>query len=197
MNRPLYLLYIPGLGDSKVTWQRRVVGTWRLWGVKSELVQMNWADGKPWQPKFDRLLRRIDSYHSQGYRVALVGASAGAAAVINAYAARRDKIQGCVIISGKVNFPDRIGERVRAENPAFITAAYDCQSALASLTANDRQRILSIYAVADELVHKSDSLIPGANNRRVVTIGHGFTIAFQIVFGAGCFIGFIKKLPRL
>jgi len=197
MDQQLYLIYIPGLGDSRVTGQRKAVATWRWWGVEAELFQMNWADKEAWTTKFARLLKRIDTLTAQGKRVGLVGASAGASAVINAYATRRDHIAGCVLIAGKVNRPEAIGRRYQQQNPAFVTAAHDCQTALDSLTFGDRKRILSRYALADETVYKPDSRIAGAQNRLVPTIGHAFTIATQLVFGAPSFIRFVKRLEQM
>jgi len=41
-------------------------------------------------------------------------------------------------------------------------------------------------------LQRSDSYIAGANNRVVPTIGHTFTIAVQILFGAPSFLSFLK-----
>ena len=101
----LQLIYVPGLGDMKVTAQRRTVRTWQWWGVGSEVFLVNWTDDEPWAGKLQRLLDRIDELHAQGRAVALVGASAGAAAAINAFTARKAVITGVVCIAGKVNHP--------------------------------------------------------------------------------------------
>lgn len=196
MKKPLHLIYITGLGDARVSGQRLAVSTWRWWGVKAELFQMNWADKEPWPPKFERLLARIDELVSADKTVALVGVSAGASAVINAFAARKDVLVGAVIIAGKVNRPEAINPGHNTKNPAFVTSAQDCQPALASLDASDRQRILSRFALLDELVTKSDSRIPGVHNRLVPSLGHFITIATQITLGAPSFIRFLKKQAR-
>src|SRR5947209_4364524 len=95
----LYIIYIPGLGDKKSVGQQKAISTWRIWGVKAELCKMNWSDDEPWNSKFKRLLARIDDLTAQHKQVALAGASAGASAVINAYAARKDTVVGCVLIA--------------------------------------------------------------------------------------------------
>ena len=191
----LHLIYVPGLGDGRVAGQQAAINTWRWWGVEPEIVRMNCADAEPWESKLKRLLSRIDALHAAGYPVGLVGASAGASAVINAFAGRTDYVVGCVLICGKVNRPEAIGQRDRRTNPAFVISAYACEKALATLGARDRQRILSRYALADETVYKPDSRIPGAHNRIVPTIGHAFTIATQITLGAPSFIYFLRSLP--
>ncbi|MDB5170869.1 MAG: hypothetical protein JWO35_563 [Candidatus Saccharibacteria bacterium] len=193
MQKPLHLIYITGLGDHNVDNQRRAVDTWRWYGVESEVFQVLWADREPWQPKFDRLLARIDDLNAQGKDVGLVGVSAGATAVINAYAARKGVLVGVVLIAGKVNRPAAIGGRFRSDNPAFITSALNCQDALVTLTAEDRRRILSRFGIIDEVVPFKDSIITGARNRVSLTIGHTPTIGLQISFGAWSFIHFLKR----
>jgi len=161
--------------------------------VEPELFQMNWGDKEPWTPKFQRLLARIDELVKEGKPVGLVGASAGASAVINTYAARKDHLVGIVCISGKINRPQVIANRYVKNNPAFVTSAYDCEQALKTLDPADRRRILSRYAVFDGIVPHVDSRILGARNRLSPTLGHSPTIATQIVFGAPGFLRFLKQ----
>lgn len=194
MKKPLHLIYITGLGDARVGGQQRAVATWHWYGAEAELFQMNWGDKQAWQPKFERLLARIDALLAADKAVALVAVSAGASAAINAFAARKNLLVGVVCISGKVNRPQAIGSRYRRNSPAFVTSAQDCQQALASLEAPDRRRILSRFAIFDGIVTVADSRIPGARNRFVPTIGHLPTIAVQITIGAPSFIRFLKRL---
>src|SRR5690349_5120081 len=113
----LTIIYIPGLGDQNPVYQRKAIGFWRHYGVEPELFQMNWGDKKPWEPKFNKLLKRIDQLSKKG-PVALVGVSAGASAVINAYAARKDKVVGVVCIAGKIHRPENIQTHYRKNNPS-------------------------------------------------------------------------------
>lgn len=194
MNKKLYLIYVTGVGDSNPNGQRKAVKTWRLWGVEAELFQMNWATNEPWETKFKKLLARIDLLTTQNKKVAIVGASAGAAAVINAYSARKDQLVGCVLIAGKVNKPEAIGRSYSKRNPALVEAVSQCQESLDNLDSSDRKRILSRYALIDEIVPKSDSYIKGANNQVVFSAGHFLTIFTQMLLGAPSFIKFLKKL---
>lgn len=197
MNKPLHLIYITGLGDKNVSRQRRFVNTWRWWGVEPEVFQVRWSDSEPWVSKLGRLLSRIDSALADGKDVGLVAVSAGATAAIHAYSVRKDVIAGVVLIAGKVNHPETIGGRYRSQNPAFIVSANSCPDALASLTAKDRYRILSLHALLDEVVPQSHSTIKGARNHVSPTIGHVPTIGLQISFGAPSFIRFLKNQAAL
>ncbi|MEO7364142.1 MAG: hypothetical protein ABIV43_01390 [Candidatus Saccharimonadales bacterium] len=195
--KQLHLIYVPGLGDSRVGGQSWAVARWqRQRGVSSELCQMNWADGEAWPPKLERILGSIDAAIARGQDVGLVAASAGGSAVINAYAARPNVVTGVVIIAGKVNRPESVGAKYKANNPAFWTAVRDCQAALASLTPELRRRIMSRHGIIDEMVLAADNRIPGAVNQLVPTIGHVVTIGTQLTLGARSFIGFLRSLQQ-
>lgn len=157
---------------------------------------MNWGDKQPWQPKFDRLLARIDELTLAGHKVGLAGASAGATAVINAFAARQDSLVGVVCIAGKINRPETIGERYARNNPSFLASANYCKASLASLDTKARKRIMSRYAMFDERVTKIDSRVPGGVNRLLLSVGHVPTIVIQITLMAPIWIRFLKRLSR-
>ena len=193
MSKPLHLIYVPGVADDTTFEpQRRLVRTWRWWGVKAEIFPINWCDDEPWPLKLERLLLRIDTVRANGVKVGLVGASAGALPIICAYAARPRDVVGLVIIAGKINRPEAIGQRYRQKNPSLLPAAEACQLALQKLTPKQREHILSRRAIFDEVVKKPDSYLPGAKNRIVLTAGHAFTILSQLLFGSRSFIKFLK-----
>lgn len=194
---PHTVIYVPGLGDNHYKGQQLLISSWRLWGVRSLMVRMIWHDGEPFQAKFDRLTATIDQLHAKGHRVSLVGASAGAGAVINAFAARKDKVSGVVLIAGWVNFPENIGPGYRRSNAAFVESAYAVQPSLDKLSfETDRSRILSRYAAVDPVVSQKYSEVAGAHNKIVPTVGHSVTIATQLLFGAPTFLRFLKRLQK-
>lgn len=188
----VYVLYVPGLGDEHVALQAKAINLWRWFGVKPDIVLMHWGDAEPWNAKLDRILARIDAAYADDYAVALVGASAGASAVITAYAARQTEVVGCVLIAGKVNRPEAIGEHYRKTAPRFVEAAYGVPDALASLPADTLKNISSRYAIFDNVVSRADSHISGARNTMLWTVGHAATIALQLTFGAPFFLHFLK-----
>lgn len=193
--KKLHVIYVTGLGDKgdDPQKQKTLVKTWRWYGVEPEFFQVNWGDKTPWEPKLQKLLSSIDNAYERGMAVGLVGASAGGSAVINAYAARRDKVAGVVLIAAKVNHPETVGKNYKRNNPAFVTSINNSPKALASLSAKERSHILSRYALFDEVVDKADSYVSGARNRRSPTFGHFITIGLQIIFGAPSFIRFLRR----
>ncbi len=195
MVKTLSVIFIPGLGDvPDPRFQLALVRSWKKYGVEPETFLMRWADNELWQVKFDRLLKRIDELNKEGYAVGLVGASAGASVAINAFAERPDIIVGVVLVAGKVNRPGSIGSDLKKNNTALPVSVSLTGSSLDKLSPAKKLRILSRHAFMDNYVHRSDSLIPGAINQTVPSIGHVLTIASQLVFGAPSFLKFLKQL---
>ncbi len=194
--KKLHIIYIPGLGDENIGSQRLVLSMWRFLNVDVEIMQMHWSGTMQWDEQLHRLLKRIDELKAQGIPVGLVGVSAGAVAVIQAYALRTDSLVGCVLIAGKVNRPEAIGEQYRRTSPMFVTAAEQSPTALALVKRSARMRILSRYALIDGVVSKADSFVEGAQNQVLFSFGHAYTIATQIIFGAPSIVHFLKRLRK-
>ena len=95
------VIYVTGLGDDRSYGQITILKSWRLWGLKPHYFPFKWADKEPFEPKFQRLLAKIDDLSTDGNYVSLVGVSAGASAVLNAYAERKN-LTGVVCICGKI-----------------------------------------------------------------------------------------------
>jgi hypothetical protein len=194
MSKHKHIIYIPGIGDTTATWQKRAVKTWMLWGVTPHTFQMIWADGEAFEPKFKRLLGLIDECAKDG-SVSLVCASAGASAAIPAFAARKDVISGLVCIAGKIHHPGAIGGAYRSRNPAFVEGAHLVADALQEL--KDRHGdILSIRSAFDPIVPARDSILRGAHNRMTMVMGHAATIGTQLLFGAPRFLRFLKDRSK-
>lgn len=195
LKREPQVIYIPGLGDGDLRGQRAAIKTWRLVGVEPHFFDINWSDDESFDSKLKRLLRLIDELHtSSGLRVGLVGPSAGATVVLQAFAARQDKVSGVVCICGKIQRPEAIWEIRFKQNPAFRAAAFQTLPALDDLDSKARTRILSLRPLFDEIVAVRDTLIEGANNKRVFSAGHAVTITLYISLLAWRHLRFLKKL---
>lgn len=188
-----YLIYVPGLSDHPGHGQAFAVKLWRTYGVKSEVMKMRWAEGNDFDEKLGRLLARIDELTDLGYAVSLVGASAGGAAVMNAYA-RRPSLHAVVSICGILNPAVKVNPRYYRENPAFKTAMNYLGPSLEKLDLDQRRRILSIRPLADSVVYPRNTKLAGASHAVIPTMGHAFSIAFGILFYVPAFVIFIKRL---
>lgn len=187
-----HVIYVPGLGDHRARAQHLVAGYWRLYGVVGHIHTMNWCGKEAFPPKLDRLLKQIDELTRNGDKVSLVGTSAGASAVLNAFAARLDKVSGVACICGKINNPPA-NSPYYVDNPAFKESLHELQRILPKLGSEDRARVMSIRPLYDGLVPPADTIIPGAQNRIIPTAGHSLSIAAALVFGSPIMIGFLKK----
>lgn len=197
MSKRLHVIYVPGVGDTNPEIQRWAVNLWKWWGVDAELFQIKWAENAEWQTKLASLLSRIDELKAKDKSVALVGASAGGSAVINAYAARKTNIAGVVTLCAKLKNPSDIGPKYRNANPPLIASVTDSDKALLAFDAEDRARILTRRALYDEVVTtKTDSMVEGARNQIIPTPFHALTIGLQLIFGAPGFLRFLKRQNR-
>ncbi|HYH36041.1 MAG TPA: hypothetical protein VD706_00905 [Candidatus Saccharimonadales bacterium] len=174
---------MPGLGDD-IWGQGFFVRWWRLHGVRGHIHEIPWKGREAWEPKLQRLLDKIDMLAEQGHQVSLVGASAGASAVINAYVERRDRITTVAYICAKINRPETVSEKSYAINPAFKTSLYALQDALKKLTPGDKAKFHSFYSPGDNYVPYKATTIPGVNENKLVPLRHGPAIMFSISLGA-------------
>ena len=192
MRTQHHIIYVPGLGDPRYGLQGWALNLWRVVGVRPHYFPMHWRGQEPFEPKFQRLLALTDSLLSQGHFVSFVGASAGASAVINAYAAR-PKVTGVVCICGKLRNPQTISEYTYQKNPAFWDSMSMLSASLGQLSDAHRQKILSIHPYKDDVVPPEDTIIDGANEKSVPSVGHAFSIAFCLLLVWPTFVSFLKR----
>jgi pimeloyl-ACP methyl ester carboxylesterase len=189
------VLYIPGIGDDYRGLQGLILKSWRIYGVEAMLHEMPWMDTTDFQPKLAKLLDKIDSLKADGYRVSLIGVSAGAGAAVNAFAARPEKVNGLVCICGKINRPELIGKVFETKSPSFLESAALVKDSLAKLQSSDKLgRLQSRRSLYERVVKPADSYVPAAQNVIVPGVGHAFTIVSQALFGAPFFLRWLKML---
>ncbi|HTH71840.1 MAG TPA: hypothetical protein VL737_00575 [Candidatus Pristimantibacillus sp.] len=190
-----HVIYVPGLGDYRTRMQRLAPIYWQLFGITGHYYLMRWNDKQSFEPKLAGLLEMIDQLSINGDKVSLVGTSAGASAVLDAFAVRQEKVSGVVCICGKINHPETIRPGVFIENPAFKESLANLQLVLPGFDEDARAQIMSIRPLADHSVPPPDTVIDGARALVVPTYGHVASIAFSLIFAAPGFIGFLKSLP--
>lgn len=186
-----HIIYVPGLGDSRTHGQNILLQLWRLFGLKSHYFALDWADKQPFAPKLQRLLGEIDRLQKEGQTVSLVGVSAGASAVLNAYSQRKS-VAGVVCIAGKIQNPQTVSERTYATNPAFKESMAMVKASLDNLDAQHRQKIMSIHPLADHTVPITDTIVQGAVERAIPVKGHVFSIFYAVIFGSRFIANFLK-----
>jgi predicted peptidase len=188
-----HVIYVLGLGDHHTRGQHLAPKYWQLFGVKGHTYLMQWRTKELFAPKLERLLALIDRLAADGSRVSLVGASAGAGAVLVAFAARPDKVAGVVCICGKINHPETVKAWRFKENPAFEASLTELQRVLPQLSRQQRSRIMSLHPFYDGLVPVADTRLPGARELLIPAFGHVFSIFVALVFAAPIFIRLLKR----
>ena len=190
------VIYITGLNDRTVKFQKFAVSTWWVFGVQPILFQTNWANSESFSQKLDRLLNLIDEKNEYGQVVSLVAASAGASLAVAAYARRTETINGAAFICGKLRNPQTVGASYYLQNPAFREAMSTLNDNLASLTSVERARIMSISPLLDKTVVVKDTFVTGAKNVKSPTLFHVLTIALGITLFSFLPIIFLKRLQK-
>ncbi|GAA4720005.1 Alpha/beta hydrolase family protein [Promicromonospora umidemergens] len=192
---PLRVIFVPGLGDRLpplVHLQREALRTWRALGVHTTMFRVRWSSDASFQDRLDRLDEMVERYEQRGERVALMGASAGAGAVLAAYARRRS-IVAVVIIAGKWLEPEDIIKPVLERNAPFAQSLSAVPKLLEELGPDDRAKILSLRSARDGVVDDEDTLLEGAVNETMRVVGHVIAIGYALMFRARRVVRFLRE----
>ena len=180
-------LVVPGLGDQIVLHQFLTAG-WRLGGIAPVIYRMGWHDGENFEDKLEKLLDRIDSLRNEADRLSLVGTSAGASAVLNAFLERKTVVYKAVNVCGRLRPGTNVGirgfdERTKSSR-SFRESVIRFSENEERLDKADKKRILCVYPLlGDELVPRGACVLEGANNISVPTGEHMLSIGFAVMFG--------------
>ena len=192
---PIRLIFVPGLGDRLpplVHLQREALRTWRPLGVCTTMFRVRWSSDASFEDRIDRLDAMVERFEQRGERVALMGASAGAGAVLAAYARRRS-IVAVVIVAGKFLEPEDIIRPVLLRNAPFAQSMSTVPKLLEGLGPEDRARILSLRSAKDGVIDDEDTLLEGAVNETMRVVGHVVAIGYALVFRARRVVRFLRE----
>lgn len=179
------VIFVPGILDDIGFVQSMLVRLWCLRGVRGVTHVMPWAGPDNYPALEAKLLARIDALTTNGNRVVLIGASAGATAVINAYRARRKQVSAVLMMCPKINDSTNIGAKFLKKNPSFLTSIKQEEIAQAQLTAEDKARFVIFVSPRDGVVNPHDSLIAGVKTCQLAPLRHNAAILHGLSFGFG------------
>ena len=183
-----YILYLPGLGDHYDIGRRFLLKCWQLYGVRTQLVPMHWRDGNRFEDKLTRLGKIIEEKHAQGYKVTLIGESAGGSMALHAYAAYGEKLFRVMTVCGKNTQPQDVSPHLYRKNQSFKTSMFLVDEAISSLTKAQRQAFVSVYPFKDGTVPIRETLIPDCQHVRLWSFGHLTSIAFALTLASGLIV---------
>ena len=197
-ERQSNIIFVGGLNpgdDRRLEW---VAERWnRKYGIECFVFNMDWYS--KCSPSFDynmrKLVAKVDELSQKG-PVSLVGLSAGASAVLNAFVDRREEIEHVVLICGRIKRGNMRGIRSfrnrTASSAAFAISILEAEDNLSALTDDDKQKILTVVAgLGDELVPYDTATINGVKIVRTPTFGHVISIICSLTFFSKPVIDFI------
>lgn len=180
------VIIIPGLGDEveKIKW---ATNHYKNYGIEPIVHKIGWRSGeKRFKPKLQKLIKLIDNLYSQKNKISLIGTSAGASAVINAFSVRKQKICKVICVCGRLKVGPIKGFRSFAKmtntSSAFRESVLLCEKNLSKLTKIDKNKILTITNYLDEFVPAETSYIKGVKNLKIKSIEHMFSIWMALCF---------------
>ena len=179
------VLILPGLGDrtSSIAWATQ---HWRKRGFEPEVIPVGWRDGS--SDFNDKLSFLIDMVRKKARNgpIHIVGTSAGGSMAGNLLCELLEEVERVALICArlKTGFDGRRSlENMSATSPAFRQSVTSFEKRIERLTQEQLRRIMTVSALfGDEYVPANTSIIPGAYNTRIPTIGHGPSIASALLF---------------
>jgi len=169
-----HVIYIPGLGDRYDRFRVWALKSWKLWGVSTQHVPMVWYDGASMSAKLVRITTAI-GHAPEGSRIVLIGESAGATLALKASAAPR--VARVITLCGVARPDTPVSAYLRRRAPALDNGVRN----LAESYAID---VHSVRAAADGVVGRRFSVLEGASEHVIWSVGHLTTIALCLTIYA-------------
>lgn len=192
-NGQHHIIFVPGILDDYHKIQSRSILFWRLFGVFGHCHVMPWRGNEDYEPKAQRLRELINDFLGQGHTVSLIGASAGASAVLNIYIERPDKIRGVALICPKINHPETVRQATYAANPAFKTSLEILNQNLIKYSVASKSLTTTYFSRKDGLIPYDDIHIPGVRERALPGLKHGYAIFYALTLGSFSIISRLKR----
>lgn len=192
-----HIIYVPGIGDWRPLGQDKGIRWWRVLGVHGHYSPVGWNGNEAFDLKLKKLLAEIDGYLEQGDSVSLLGFSAGASAVLNAFAKRREAIATVICVSGKLNSPNTTSPHYFKQNPAFKESLHLLQHNLTTFTAEDKKHILTLNPLYDNVIPLKDAVLPGVRRWRTFAFDHMMSIAVTLTIYAPFLAHHVRKSTKM
>jgi len=167
------------------------------YGLTPHVVRFGWrGQVDDFAPRLGRLGDYIDGLVAAGGQVSLLGTSAGASAVLNAFFARRDDIRSVVSVCGRLRAGDGVYPSLdqSRNRHLFKPSVLGCDEGISRLTPADKAKILTIRPLFDELVPVTTMTIAGATNRRILAVEHMVGIYLALSVYARLIVDFLARV---
>lgn len=196
MNLTNHVIIIPGLGNGVVK-HEWASNSWIKFGIISHVFDAKWKiEENGFQPKLDRALELVDSLVNSNSKISILGNSAGSSFALNIFGERKKQISKVIINCGRVrdgDWPWFTFDQATKSSPSFKESVLRAQKLENDFTNIDRQKILTLRPLFDEVVPPITVPIFGAKNIIIPSIEHSLSIALNMTLFKKQIIDFILK----
>jgi len=191
-----HIIIIPGLGNGVIR-HKWATNSWKKFGIITHVFDTKWkTEEKGFSEKLKRALILVDSLSDKNSRISVVGNSAGSSFALNLYGERKKQISRVIINCGRVrsgDWPWFTFDQATKSSPSFKESVLRAQKIEKTFTSNDRQKILTLRPLFDEIVPPFTIPIQGARNEIIPSIGHVISIALNMTLFKRRIINFILE----
>lgn len=178
------LVIIPGIGDDLKIYQT-FAKRWRSLGYEVYVISFGWFEHRAvLTAKFENFLEKFDEIKNKNIYV--VGVSAGGPAAIQLLA-ERPHIRKVITICSPLDTMPYL------RNPLLAASIDRARDLLRQFTKEQKNRILSVFALHDPVVHIRLSQPEGIETLRLPIILHPVAIYVALMFYARKLDNFLKR----
>lgn len=191
-----HVIIIPGLGNgvSRHIWATK---GWRKFGIIPHVFDVRWkTEELGLSEKLNRAFTLVDSLLEKKLNVSLVGNSAGSSFALNIFGGRKEQIHRVVVNCGRVrdgDWPWFTFNQATKFSPSFKESVLKAQELEKKFTPHDRNKILTLKPLFDEVVPPFTVPVQGATNNTTFSLFHSLTIALNMTLLQKQVIDFIKS----
>jgi len=170
-----YIIYLPGLGDRNDGLRRFLLWFWRIYGLQTKLVPMQWYDGRTYEEKYARVVTAIKRAEKQGYTVSVIGESAGGSMAMNVFS-RTPSLYRLVSLCGVNLSSAPVSPHIYARSAAFKQSVSILTASGVQAVQDRADRITLLTGLTDLTVPAKENIIKGVRRRKIIGFGHIPTI---------------------
>lgn len=194
MSNGHHVIFVPGLNDRSKVYDV-LIKIWCIYGVVPHVYRMGWYDReKSFKASLKGLVALSNKLLGGGNTVSLVGVSAGASAVLNAFT-EQPKINAVVNLCGRVRKGENISpslETASRKSSSFKESVLIFEDREPKMTFAQRKKVLNLIPIWDEIVPKATVPIKGAVNRTFPSVEHVLSGFLSMTLFSPLIMKFIK-----
>lgn len=200
MERKQHAFILPGLGDKVKQVELATRIFWKNSGIIPHIIAMNWYDkDEVLDAKLGRILSPATKLKADGNDVVIMGVSAGASAAGNLFIENPTIFSKFINIGGRLKAGDlhpldpRTLDWAARKSPIFKESVLRFESNESKLAPKRRADILCLQPLFDEVVPRSTSSLPGANNQYLWSVEHVITDTLALTLMSNQIFRFLRR----